>query len=92
MKELERKILDTAFLILESETNFITEKGISFHRPCIKIRNIYPYSSEFVIEFFYDGELVDILEFEIYRHDEPVTNLQELKKWLSEQIPTISAN
>lgn len=90
MDQLESDILASAIDALERHKELLAARGILAGAPEIVVAQSHPRSSEFRIIFTRDGNVSDVLEFEIYRRGQALVGLAQVTEWLEEEMGSVS--
>jgi hypothetical protein len=46
-------------------------------------------TAEFKVEFYRDGDLVDLFEFHVCRDGKPVVSEDEVREWVRQNVPDV---
>lgn len=92
--EFEKKVLDLTKRVLDEYGKKISELNLRFELfgPKLFNKDVESYTSEIKICFYKDGEMMDILEFFIFRDGREVASLDEIKEWLKNNVDDVLRN
>ena len=69
----------------------LEDAGLTWSEPelIVLVRNDDKYTAELKIEFYQDGDIVDIFEFFVCKDGVPLTSLDELRQWIKDNVPSV---
>jgi len=84
IREVGREELETFRCVLEGG-------GLSWAGPEIVVDPGSPtrLTAEFKVEFYRDGDLVDLFEFHVCRDGKPVLSEDEVREWVRQNVPDV---
>lgn len=91
IQELAARICEAGREELETFRCVLEGAGLSWTGPEIVFDQASPagLAVEFKVEFYRDGDLVDLFEFHVCRDGKPVVSEDEVREWVRQNVPDV---
>jgi hypothetical protein len=91
IQELTARIREAGREELEIFRSVLEGVGLSWAGPEIIFDRGSParLTAEFKVEFYRDGDLVDLFEFHVVRDGAPVVSEEEVREWVRQNVPDV---
>lgn len=84
--EVENKYIEMANMVLSSIRSEYDSINIIVEGPTLNIFDIDNYTSEILLTFYQNNDLIDQLEFFVYKKGIEETSLEKTRLWLVETL------